>query len=106
MISRWTQQGIRAAWSRPDTDTRHSAACSLLLICTTLFCACGNPNTPLDADTRQRIDSAATEQIRLATVDLDSHCINIRYHQMNRLVDSFRQVRHQEIEAQLKELPK
>ena len=70
------------------------------------FCACGSPSTPLDADTRQRIDSAATEQIRLATFGLDSHCTYIRYSSMQRLVDSIKQVRLREIEEQLKAVPK
>ena len=70
------------------------------------FCSCGSPNTPLDADTRQRIDSAATEQIRLATFELDTHCTRIRYSEMLKLVDSIKQVRIKEIEEQLKAVPK
>ncbi len=70
------------------------------------FCSCGSPNTPLDADTRQRIDSAATEQIRLVTFELDTHCTRIRYGEMIRLVDSIKQVRIKEIEEQLKAVPK
>ena len=70
------------------------------------FCSCGSPNTPLDADTRQRIDSAATEQIRQATFELDTHCTRIRYSEMIRLVDSIKQVRIKEIEEQLKAVPK
>ena len=70
------------------------------------FCSCGSPNTPLDADTRQRIDSTATDQIRLATFELDTHCTRIRYAGMKRLVDSIKQVRVREIEEQLKVVPK
>lgn len=70
------------------------------------FCSCGSPNTPLDADTRQRIDSSATEQIRLAQFELDSHCVRIRYDGMHKLVDSIKQVRLREIEEQLKAVPR
>ncbi len=70
------------------------------------FCSCGSPNTPLDADTRQHIDSAATEQIRLATFELDTHCTHIRYAGMQKLVDSIKQVRVREIEEQLKAVPR
>lgn len=68
--------------------------------------ACGSPATPLDADTRYRIDSAATEQIRQVDYELDTLCVYLRYHDMERLVDSFRQVRKRQIEEQLKNVPR
>lgn len=71
-----------------------------------VFFSCGSPNTPLDADTRQRIDSAATEQIRIARSRLDSQCTFTRYHGMHKLVDSIKQVRMREIEEQLKTVPR
>ncbi len=75
----------------------------LLLIA---LCACGSPNTPLDADSRQRIDSAATEQIRLATIEIDTMCTRLRYTMKAKLVDSIRQVRLREIQEQLRTVPK
>jgi hypothetical protein len=71
-----------------------------------LLASCGSPNTPLDAETRQFIDSAATEQIRVAQHHIDSNCTYIRYHGMQHLVDSIKQVRLREIEEQLKTVPR
>jgi len=71
-----------------------------------LLASCGSPNTPLDAETRQFIDSAATEQIRIAQQSLDSNCTFSRYHGMQKLVDSIKQVRLREIEEQLKTVPR
>ena len=68
--------------------------------------ACGSPNTPLDADTRYRIDSTATEQIRQLNYELDTLCVYLRYHDMDRLVDSFKQVRKRQIEEQLRNVPR
>ena len=81
---------------------RPFAFCLLLIV----FCACDSPNTPLDADTRQRIDSAATEQIRLATIEIDTMCIRLRSTMRAQLVDSIKQVRLREIQEQLRTVPK
>lgn len=74
--------------------------------CLLLFASCGSPSTPLDAETRQFIDSAATEQIRIAQHHIDSNCTYIRYQGMQKLVDSIKQVRLREIEEQLKTVPR
>ncbi len=74
----------------------------------TVFCllACGSPNAPLDADTRARIDSIANAQIAQAQVENDSLCKAALVTQLPHLVDSIKKIRLQEIEAQLKTVPK
>ncbi len=68
--------------------------------------ACGSPNTPLDADTRETIDSISAERVRLAGLALDTLCQQRRTTELPRLVDSIRQVRLREIQEQLKTVPK
>lgn len=68
--------------------------------------ACGNANTPLDANTRQTIDSLSTTEIRLLRVELDSQCQLARTTQMPHMVDSIKAVRLREIQEQLKTIPK
>lgn len=77
-----------------------------LLVSAAWLTSCGNANTPLDADTRYRIDSAATEQIRVASYALDTQCVYLRYHHLDALVDSFKQVRKRQIEEQLRTVPR
>lgn len=76
------------------------AACGLLLT------ACGGPNTPLDAGTRQAIDSIAAAEIRQARMEIDSLCGVERRTVLPRLVDSIKQKRMREIREQLKTVPK
>jgi hypothetical protein len=71
-----------------------------------LFIACNNPDTPLDADSRQAIDSISSSQISLARMELDSLCRQRRVTELPRLVDSIKQVRLREIQEQLKTVPK
>jgi hypothetical protein len=71
-----------------------------------LFAGCGGSDTPLDADTRLRIDSTASAQIRLARMELDSLCLMQRTTVLPRLVDSIKQKRLLEIERQLRTVPK
>ncbi|MCB0532771.1 MAG: hypothetical protein H6574_21335 [Lewinellaceae bacterium] len=71
-----------------------------------LVAACGNSSTPLDAGTRQRIDSTAAAQIRLAREELDSLCKLQQKTVLPRLVDSIKQKRVREIQEQLKTVPK
>ncbi|MFN0035602.1 MAG: hypothetical protein ACKVUS_11080 [Saprospiraceae bacterium] len=80
----------------------------LLLPTATVLCllACGSPNTPLDADTRLRIDSIANAQIARAQVEHDSLCKAAHITQLPHLVDSIKQIRLREIEEQLKTVPK
>lgn len=68
--------------------------------------ACGSSNTPLDADTRSRIDSIANAQIAKAQMEHDSLCKAAEIAQLPHLVDSIRQIREREIQEQLKAVPK
>lgn len=74
--------------------------------CCHLLLACGSPNTPLDADTRIRIDSIANAQIARAQLEYDSLCKAVLLTELPRLVDSIKQIRLREIEEQLKTVPK
>jgi len=68
--------------------------------------SCGSAETPLDANTRQTIDSLATAEIRLLRVELDSQCQMARVTVLPQLVDSIKQLRLREIEEQLRTIPK
>lgn len=80
-----------------------------LLLCA-IFSAglssCEGANTPLDANTRQTIDSIAAAEIRMARAELDSICQLQRSTVLPLLVDSIKQKRLQEIQQQLKTIPK
>ena len=78
----------------------------LLLLTSALTYACGGSETPLDAKTREAIDSLSTAEIRLLRVELDSQCQMARVTQMPHLVDSIKQVRLREIQEQLRTVPK
>ncbi len=82
------------------------SAIVLAVAFTALLSACGGSNVPLDADTRAAIDSTATAQIAKARVELDSLCATSERMQMAHLVDSIKKVRLQEIEEQLKQIPR
>ncbi len=71
-----------------------------------VFAGCDGSGTPLDAGTRQRIDSTASAQIRLTRLELDSLCVIQRRTELPRMVDSIKQKRLQEIERQLRTVPK
>lgn len=77
----------------------------LPLLC---FCAiaCGSSNTPLDAGTRQAIDSISSLQIRQARVELDTQCAARRRTELPRLVDSIKNERIREIQQQLRTVPR
>ena len=77
-----------------------------LLLLLLLASACGSPNTPLDADTRQAIDSISLAQINIARSEMDTLCSQRRLTELPRLVDSIKQHRLQEIQEQLKTVPK
>ena len=70
------------------------------------FSACGGSGAPIDAGTRQRIDSTSNAQIRLAREELDSICILQRTTVLPQLVDSIKQKRLSEIREQMKTVPK
>lgn len=83
------------------------------MICAFLFAAllttltsCSRSERPLDADTRQAIDSISSVQISLARKEMDSLCQQRRLTELPRIVDSIKQKRLQEIERQLKTIPK
>ena len=71
-----------------------------------MFTACGNSNTPLDADIRQQIDSITGAQTRLAQKEIDSLCKEGRVTLLPHLVDSIKAVRKQEVEEQLRTIPR
>lgn len=78
----------------------HFAACFLFLACG------GGSTTPLDAGTRQVIDSIAAAEIRQARLEIDSLCQLERTTTLPHLVDSIKQKRIREIQEQLKTVPK
>lgn len=78
----------------------------LFLIFSVNGCSCGSAETPLDANTRQTIDSLSTSEIRLLRVELDSQCQLARTTQIPHLIDSIKQRRLYEIQEQLKTIPK
>lgn len=79
---------------------------TLFLTSALLFGACEGPEKPLDADTRQFIDSVATEHIRLAREQLDSQCKTQHTTVLPRMVDSLKAVRKKEIEEKLRGVAK
>ena len=85
-----------------------NALCNCLLPIAIALCllACGSQNTPLDADTRIRIDSTANAQIAKAQVEHDSLCKIAQITILPHLVDSIKKIRMREIEEQLKTVPK
>ncbi|MBL7797702.1 MAG: hypothetical protein JNJ90_14500 [Saprospiraceae bacterium] len=79
----------------------------LKIVClSSVFAACDSANAPLDAGTRQQIDSTVAAQVRLTRIELDSLCVVQRSTELPRLVDSIKQKRLQEIERQLRTVPK
>ncbi|MCE7922336.1 MAG: hypothetical protein DYG98_04715 [Haliscomenobacteraceae bacterium CHB4] len=77
-----------------------------LLLLLPLFSACGSQNKPLDADTRQAIDSISQVQINIARQELDTLCQQRRLTELPRMIDSIKQHRLREIQEQLKTVPK
>ncbi len=79
----------------------------LLILSVYLLPACGNaPEPPLDAPTRQRIDSIAAARMREERTLLDSQCQVARAVEMPKLMDSIRQQRLREIDEKLRTIPK
>lgn len=79
---------------------------SIPVLCWLLLAiACGGPNTPLEADTRERIDSLATAAMRDVRVRLDSQCLLDRRQVMPQMVDSLVAVRRAQIEEKLRNVP-
>jgi hypothetical protein len=82
-----------------------TADCRPLLLLL-LLTSCSSPDTPLDADTRQAIDSIVQSQTSTARMEMDSLCQQRRAAELPRLIDSIKQVRLREIQEQLKTVPK
>lgn len=78
----------------------------VLLFAAWALASCTGPDAPLDADTRQRIDSTVISQERLSRIEIDSMCAQRERTDLPRLVDSFKQLRLREIQEQLKTVPK
>lgn len=76
------------------------------LLLLSLLPSCGPNDKPLDADTRQAIDSIATAQINEVRIEMDTLCQQRRLAELPRLVDSIRAHRLREIQEQLKTIPK
>jgi hypothetical protein len=76
------------------------------MVLTVLLAACGGANTPLDADTRQEIDSLANEGITRTRLEIDSLCQQAQAAQLPHLVDSIKKIRLREIEEQLRTVPR
>jgi hypothetical protein len=77
----------------------------LFTACYLFLSACGNTNTPLDAASRNAIDSISSAEIALARVELDTLCQQRRRTELPRMVDSIKQKRLREIEERLKTVP-
>lgn len=78
----------------------------LLMVAVLGLAACGTGTTPLDSDTRLRIDSIANAQIARAQVQHDSLCEAAYRTELPLLVDSIKKIRLREIQEQLKTVPK
>lgn len=78
---------------------------SVFIICGTLA-ACGSSNKPLDADTRQAIDSIAGARMVLAQVEMDSLCKTAHNTRLPVMIDSIKKHREAEIEAKLRGVSK
>ncbi len=74
----------------------------VLLLCS----ACDPVAAPLDADTRLRIDTTVQAINRKAQLEIDSQCKQAQLTVLPKLIDSIKQVRKREIEAQLRSIPK
>ncbi|MCB9308284.1 MAG: hypothetical protein H6565_16940 [Lewinellaceae bacterium] len=87
----------------------HKPSFLSILLSFALICAvasCSGTEAPLDAETRQTIDSLSGVGMRNVKAELDSMCVLERKRSLPHLVDSFRILRTKEIERQLKTIPK
>lgn len=106
MFKRSFQADLFLPWRHGGTE-RIRVLFGFLVVGSCLLCnACGGSGAPIDANTRQRIDSTSAAQIRLAREELDSLCILKRSSLLPQLVDSIKQKRLSEIREQMKTVPK
>lgn len=68
--------------------------------------SCGSQDTPLDAETRIRIDSIANAEIARSQVMHDSLCRAAESTLLPKLVDSIARLRREQIQRQLKTIPR
>ncbi|MFN4253824.1 MAG: hypothetical protein ACK4Q5_02320 [Saprospiraceae bacterium] len=80
--------------------------CVVFCVSCASFFGCGSADKPLDADTRQTIDSLVAVRTREVRTEMDTLCARNRVAELPRLVDSIKQVRKKEIEQALKTVPK
>jgi hypothetical protein len=80
--------------------------CCCLLGSGLFLSSCDNVNAPLDANTRQKIDSSVVAQNKLILKEVDSLCKVQHTTVLPQLVDSIKKVRVKEIEKQLESIPK
>lgn len=85
---------------------RHTICAFVFVALLMVFTSCSHSERPLDANTRQAIDSISSVQITLARKEMDSLCQQRRLTELPRIVDSIKQKRLMEIERQLKTIPK
>ena len=88
----------------PSSEFRVSSFV-LCVFCLACF-GCGSAEKPLDADTRQTIDSLVAVRTREIRTEMDTLCAHKRFSEVPRLVDSIKQIRKREIEQALKTVPK
>lgn len=68
--------------------------------------SCGVRETPLDAETRIRIDSIVNAQIARLQVMHDSLCSAAQTNLLPKLVDSIAHIRREQVQRQLKSIPR
>jgi hypothetical protein len=68
--------------------------------------SCDATSAPLDADSRLRIDTTVVAINRKTQLEIDNTCKLAHNTELPRLIDSIKQVRKREIEAQLRSIPK
>ncbi len=66
------------------------------------FSACDGASAPIDAETRQAIDSISSAQMAILRVEMDTQCAQRHKTELPLLIDSIRQHRLKEINEKLK----
>lgn len=90
----------------PNRLTEQAAGVGWLLLCYLLtLSACNQPQGPLDAKERQRVDSIATAEIFQVRKQIADECQKAKEEELPRLVDSILSVRRMEIQRALQGVP-